>query len=86
MNTYSHLVIKNTSVYCARWESIIRTNYAYKIMYVLEQQTVSVSTRGLIWCLFLELRWNEGNKDQNSTRVSAETVRHESTYFILFLT
>ena len=27
-----------------------------------------------------------GNKYQNNTRVSAETVRHESTYIILFLT
>ena len=26
------------------------------------------------------------NKHQNNTRVSAETVRHESTYIILFLT
>ena len=29
---------------------------------------------------------NEGNKHQNNTRVSAETVHHESTYIILFLT
>ena len=43
-------------------------------------------TRGLFWCLFPELRSNEGNKHQNNTRVSAETVRHESTYIILFLT
>ena len=68
------------------WEYFIWTNYAYRIMYVIERQTVSVSTRGLFWCLFLELRCNEGNKDQNSIRVSAETVRHESTYIILFLT
>ena len=86
MNMFSHLVIKNTSVYCAKWESIIWTNYAYRIMYELEWQTASTSTRGLFWCLFLELRCNEGNKDQNSTLVSAETVRHESTYIILFLT
>ena len=43
-------------------------------------------TRGLFWCLFPELRSNEGNKHQNNTRVSAETVRHESTYIILFPT
>ena len=29
---------------------------------------------------------NEGNKYQNNTRVSTETVRHKSTYIILFLT
>ena len=28
----------------------------------------------------------EGNKHHNNTRVSAETVRHESTYVISFLT
>ena len=47
------------------------------IMYVLELRTVSALTRGLFWCL---------NKHQNNTRVSAETVRHESTYIISFLT
>ena len=55
-------------------------------MYVLEWRTVSAHTRGLFWCLFPELRSNEGNKYQNNTRVSAETVRHESAYIILFLT
>ena len=55
-------------------------------MYVLEWRIVSAPTRGLFWCLFPELRSNEGNKHQNNTRVSAETVRHESTYIILFLT
>ena len=40
----------------------------------------------VILCLFPELRSNEGNKHHNNTRVSAETVRHESTYIILFLT
>ena len=54
-------------------------------MYVLEWQTVYALTRGLFWCLFPELRSNEGNKHQNNTRVSALTVCHESTY-ILFLT
>ena len=29
---------------------------------------------------------NSGNKHQNDPLVSAETVRHESTYIILFLT
>ena len=55
-------------------------------MYVLEWRIVSALTRGLFWCLFPELRSNEGNKYQNNTQVSAETVRHESTYIILFLT
>ena len=55
-------------------------------MYVLEWRIVSALTRGLFWCLFPELRSNEGNKYQNNPRVSAETVRHESTYIILFLT
>ena len=41
-----------------------------------------------ILVLFPELRSNEGNKHQNNTWVSAETVRHESTctYIIWFLT
>ena len=55
-------------------------------MYVLEWRIVSALTSGLFWCLFPELRSNEGNKYQNNTRVRAETVRHESTYIILFLT
>ena len=55
-------------------------------MYVLEWRIVSALTRGLFWCLFPELRSNEGNKYQNNPLVSAETVRHESTYIILFLT
>ena len=55
-------------------------------MYVLEWRTVSVLARGLFWCLFPGLRSNEGNKHQNNTRVSAETVRHDSTFINLFLT
>ena len=55
-------------------------------MYVLQWRTVSVLTRGLFWCLFPELRSTQGNKNQNNPRVIAETVRHESTYIILFLT
>ena len=53
-------------------------------MHVLEWRTVAVLVRGLFWCLFPKLRSNEGNK--HHTRVSIETVRHESTYIILFLT
>ena len=55
-------------------------------MYVLEWRIVSALTRWLFWCLFSELRSNEGNGHQNTTPVSAETVRHASTYIILFLT
>ena len=55
-------------------------------MYVLDWWTVSALTRGLLLCLFPELRSNEGNKYKNNPRVGAETVRHESAYIILFLT
>ena len=55
-------------------------------MYALDLRTVSALMRGLFWCLFPELRSNEGNKHQNNIRVSTETVCHESTYIILFLT
>ena len=57
----------------------------YRIMYALESQTVSVLTRGLFSCLFPELLRNSGNIYQNNTRVSAETVHHESTYINLSL-
>ena len=43
----------------------------YRIMYVLAWRTVYAITRVLFWCLFTELRGNEGNKHQNNTRVSA---------------
>ena len=56
------------------------------IMYVLEWRTVNAPTRGLFWCLFPELQSNERNKHKNNTRVSAQTVRHKSTYIITFLT
>ena len=55
-------------------------------MYVLEWRTVSALTRGLFLCLFPVLRSDEGDKHKNNTRVSAATVRHESTKIILFLT
>ena len=60
--------------------------YLYRIMYVLEWRTVSVRTRALFLYLFPELRSKEGNKHKNNTQVSAETVRHEGTYIVLFLT
>ena len=55
------------------------------IIYVLLWQTVSELTRVLIWYLFPELRSNEGNKHQNNPLVSAETVRHSTTYIILYV-
>ena len=41
---------------------------------------ISALTRVLFWCLFPSLLRNWGNKHQNNTLVSAETVRHSSTY------
>ena len=55
-------------------------------MYVLKWRTVSELTSGLFLSLLPELRSNDGNKHKNNTRVSAETIRHESTDIILFLT
>ena len=55
-----------------------------KIMYVLSWRTVSALTRVLFWCLFPSLLRNSGNKHQNNPLLSAETVRHSSTYIILY--
>ena len=44
------------------------------------------SREGYFWCLFPELLSNEGNKHQNETQVSAETVRHESRCIISIFT
>ena len=57
--------------------------YRERIMYLLEWRTASALIRGLFWCLFPELRSNEGNIHQNNTR---ETLHHDSAYIILFLT
>ena len=51
-------------------------------MYVLSWRIVSALTRGLFWCLFPSLLRNSGNIHQNNSLVSAETVRHSSTYII----
>ena len=40
----------------------------------------------LSWCLFPSLLRNSGNKHQNNTLVGTETVRHSSTYIILYNT
>ena len=50
-----------------------------KIMYVL-----SWRNRVLFWYSFPLLLRNSGNKHKNNTLVSAETVRHSSTYIILY--
>ena len=47
-------------------------------MYVLAWQTVSAPKRGLFRGL---LRSNEGNKHQNNTCVSTETVRHDDANY-----
>ena len=54
-------------------------------MYALEWRTISALKRGLFWCLFPELRSNEGNKHQNNARVSPQTVHqrvHTLFYFL----
>ena len=56
-----------------------------EIMYVLSWRTVSALTRVLFWYLFPSLLRNSGNKHQNNPLVSAETVRHSSTYIILYI-
>ena len=50
------------------------------------QVTNCFSAHKRVILVFSKLRSIKGNKHQNNTRVSAETVRHESTYIILFLT
>ena len=45
-----------------------------------------MKTDGIVLVLFPELRSKEGNRHQNNTRASAETIRHESTYIILLHT
>ena len=54
-----------------------------KIVYVLSRRTVSALIRALFWSLVLSVLRNSGNKHQNNPLVSAETVRHPSTYTIL---
>ena len=43
------------------------------------------STQVLFWWLFPSLLRNAGNKHRNNPRVSAETVRHSSTYIIIYM-
>ena len=56
-----------------------------KIMYVLSWRTVSVLTQVLFWCLFPSLLRNSGDKHQKNPLVGVETVRHSSTYIILYI-
>ena len=60
-------------------------NFAIWGMYSSDE-LLQRSREGYFWCLFPELQSNLGNKHQNNTRLSAETVRNESTCNILFLT
>ena len=54
-------------------------------MYELSWRTVSALTRVLFWYLFPSLLCNSGNKQQSNPLVSAETIRHSSSYIILYL-
>ena len=54
-----------------RYAAVALTKNTERIMYVLKCRTVSALTRALY---------------ENNPRVSAETVRHECTYIISFLT
>ena len=56
-----------------------------KIIYVLSWRTVSALTRVLFRYIVPSLRRNSGNKHQNNPLVSAETVRHSSTYIIVYI-
>ena len=56
-----------------------------KIMYVLSWRTASALTRVFFWCLFPLLLRNSENKHQINPLLSAETVRHLSTYIILYI-
>ena len=53
-------------------------------MYVLLWQNVSALTQVIILCLFPSLPRNLGNKHKNNPLMSAETVRHSSTYIIIY--
>ena len=56
-----------------------------KIMYVFSWRTVSALTRMLFLCVFPSLPRNSGNKHKNNPLVSAESVRHSSTYILLYI-
>ena len=54
-------------------------------MCVLLSRTVSAPTQVLFLCLFHSLLRNSGNKQKINPLVSTETVRHSSTYIILYI-
>ena len=54
-------------------------------MYVLSWRTAFALTQVLFWGFFPSLLCNSGNKHQNNLLVSAETIRHSSTYIILYI-
>ena len=54
-------------------------------MYELLLRTVYALTKLLFGGLFPELLRNSGNKYQDNNLVSALTVRHSSTYIILYM-
>ena len=58
-----------------------------KIMYVLSWRTVYALTRVSFLSRFISLIASQcrGNKHQNNTLVRAKTVRHSSTYIILYI-
>ena len=76
---------QDVGIYLGRAKTITSPFSISRIMYVLEWRNVSAPMRVLFGCLFPSLRSNEGNKHQNNTWVSTETVHHESTYIFLFL-
>ena len=72
-------------IWFSKWR-MVHSEIIYRKLYILSWQTVSALTRLFFWCLFPGLRSSERNDYQDNNRVSAETVSHDSTYFILFLT
>ena len=71
----------------AMTDAMIRSDFKYIENDVCTWVTNCFSAQERVILVFMsELRSNEGNKHQNNTWVSAETVHHESTYIISFLT
>ena len=65
---------------------VLYENHKIYREYCMYANSFSAHERVIFGVFFPELWSNEGNKNQNNTRVSAETFRHENTYIILFLT
>ena len=77
----------NTATICKgrRYYRYLSIRYDNKIMFVLSRRTVSTLTRVLLRCLSPSLPHNSGNKHQNNPLVSVQTVRHSSSYSILYI-